>query len=90
MPLDTLVRVPPFAGHPREGLRRVEHRPGRHINPGIGGVSHGYAFTDPATGQLVRVSGEVIITLVRAATPGVGLRGIRWRSLRHSRRRRAG
>ena len=37
------------------------------------GASDGYVFTDGETGQMVRVSGEVIITLVKAASPGVGL-----------------
>jgi hypothetical protein len=37
------------------------------------GQSDGYAFTDGATGQLVRVSGEVIITLVKPASPGATL-----------------
>jgi hypothetical protein len=33
------------------------------------GQSDGYIFKDAATGQMVRVSGEVIITLVRPARP---------------------
>lgn len=37
------------------------------------GASDGYVFTDAATGQMVRVSGEVIITLDRPARPGVTL-----------------
>lgn len=37
------------------------------------GQSDGYVFTDSATGQLVRVSGEVIITLVKPASPGATL-----------------
>jgi hypothetical protein len=34
--------------------------------------SDGYIFTDAATKQMVRVSGEVIITLARPAQPGAG------------------
>ena len=37
------------------------------------GQSDGYNFTDAATGQLVRVSGEVMITLVKPASPGAAL-----------------
>ena len=37
------------------------------------GASDGYVFTDAATRQMVRVSGEVIITLARRARPRAGL-----------------
>jgi len=37
------------------------------------GQSDGYVFTDAATRQLVRVSGDVIITLVKPASPGATL-----------------
>jgi hypothetical protein len=35
--------------------------------------SDGYLFTDAATNEMVRVSGEVIITLARPSRPGAGL-----------------
>jgi hypothetical protein len=34
------------------------------------GQSDGYVFKDAASGQMVRVSGAVIITLVKPASPG--------------------
>jgi len=37
------------------------------------GQSDGYVFTDSATGLMVRVSGEVIITLARRPHPGTSL-----------------
>src|SRR5687767_10112 len=37
------------------------------------GQSDGYVFRDAATKQMVRVSGEVIITLAQPAKPGVTL-----------------
>ena len=49
----------------------------QHVRFYSGGVMVGEwtttSFTDAATGQLVRVSGEVIITLVKPAGPGATL-----------------